>query len=343
LVEAGPIGVKGLSGHRGPSRRWGMDELIIRMLSGAASPFEKERLKRWREEAPENEARFRDMARVWELTGPEPPVTVPRTPPVEVIIATARARAAPPRPLALPRRWWLLAASVAALSLGVQLFRPRGPEPMAVYQAAAGQTLTVNLRDGSFARLAEGARLEEWEAGPRRLVSLEGQAFFAVARDSARPFVVRTSTGQVRVLGTRFELRSDPGSLRTVVVEGRVEVSNPEGMVEVGAGEMALAQLGAPPAATTPEDIYALLDWPDGTLVFQSTPLKAVAGEVTRFFGRPLVVTGAAMEGRRITAWFQGESFDEVAEALCQAAGAVCRGEGGGVAMEAPHETGGIS
>jgi transmembrane sensor len=318
-----------------------MDDLIIRMLGGAASPFEEERLKRWREAAPENEARFRDMARVWDLTGPEPPVTVRRTPSVDAIIASAPA---PPRRLpASLGRWWLLAASVAALSLGIQLFRSRGPEPVAVYQAAAGQTLTVNLRDGSFARLAEGARLEEWEAESRRLVSLEGQAFFAVARDAARPFVVTTPTGQVRVVGTRFELRSDPGSFRTVVLDGRVEVSNPSGSVEVGAGEMALARSGGPPAATTPEDIYDLLDWPGGTLVFQGTPLKAVAEEVTRFFGRPLVVTGAAMEGRRITAWFQGESFDEVAVALCQAAAAVCRGEGGGVTMDAPHEAGGAS
>jgi transmembrane sensor len=318
-----------------------MDDLIIRTLSGVASPFEEERLKRWREEAPENEARFRDMARVWDLTGPEPPVTVPRTPLVDAIIA--HAPTPPRRLLASPRRWWLLAASVAALSLGVQLFRPRGPEPVAVYQAAADQTLTVNLRDGSFARLAEGSRLEEWEAESRRVVSLEGQAFFAVARDATRPFVVRTPAGQVRVLGTRFELRSDPGSLRTVVVEGRVEVSNPEGTVEVEAGEVALSRSGEPPAATTPADIHTLLDWPDGTLVFHGTPLKAVAEEVTRFFGRPLRVTGAAMERRRITAWFQGESFNEVAVALCQAAAAVCRGEGGGVTMEAPHEAGGAS
>jgi transmembrane sensor len=318
-----------------------MDDLIIRMLSRAASSFEEERLKRWREEAPENEARFRDMARVWDLTGPEPPVTVPGPPSVDAIITGAPA---PRRRLLVSTRGWrLLAASVAALSLGVQLLRPRGPEPLAVHQAAAGETITVNLRDGSFARLAGGSRLEEWEEEARRVVSLEGQGFFAVARDATRPFVVRTPQGQVRVLGTRFELRSEPGSLRTVVVEGRVEVSNPEGTVEVGAGEMALARSGAPPAATIPEDIHAILDWPAGTLVFQGTPLKAVAEEVTRFFGRPLLVTGAAMEGRRITAWFQDESFDEVAVALCQAPGTVCRGEDGGVTMDAPHEAGGAS
>jgi transmembrane sensor len=139
------------------------------------------------------------------------------------------------------------------------------------------------------------------------------------------------------VLGTRFELRAEAESLRTVVVEGRVEVSNADGTVDVGAGEMAVARTGGgPPATTTPPDVYALLDWPEGTLVFQGTPLHQVAEEVTRFFGRPLRVPGAAIRDRRITAWFQEESFDEVAEALCQAAGAVCRAAEGGVLMDAP-------
>jgi len=323
-----------------------VDDLIIRVLGGIASPFEEERLRRWREESPDNDATFRELARVWELTAPEGLPEVPRIPDIDAIIA--RADAQPAHPAASPpassparriptfrRGWWILAASVAALSLGVQLMRARGPEPVASYQAPGDQTLTVNLRDGSFVRLAAGARLQEWDEASGRQVSLEGRAFFAVAKDSGRPFRVRTLAGQVRVLGTRFELRSEAGSLRAVVVEGRVEVSNEEGTVEVEAGDMALARPGAPPSTTTPADLYGLLDWPQGLLVFQGTPLRQVAQEVTRYFGRPLTVQGETIEDRRITAWFQGESFDEVADALCQAAGAVCRGENGGIAMEA--------
>jgi ferric-dicitrate binding protein FerR (iron transport regulator) len=109
----------------------------------------------------------------------------------------------------------------------------------------------------------------------------------------------------------------------------------------VGAGETALAQAGEAPTSATPEDIYDLLNWPEGTLVFQGTPLGLVAEEVTRFFGHPLVVRAQAMEDRRITAWFQGESFHEVVDALCQAAGAVCRMEGDGVTIDTPDGEGG--
>lgn len=341
-----------------------VDELIIRVLSGTASHFEAERLKRWRGQSPENEMAYQDMAQVWKLTTPENPGEVPPGPDLEEILVRAQSAGLPlqaegkTRPMAgdpkprtrtpgaragrwlPPGRWWLLAASLAALSLGISLTRTLGPTPLAVHQAPPDQTLMVNLPDGSLVKLAEGARLQEWEGEGERVVSLEGRAFFAVARDEDRPFEVRASGGRVRVLGTRFELRAQPEDLRTVVIEGRVEVSNQEGAVEVGPGEVALAREDTPPSISTPQDVYDLLQWPDGLLVFQATPMKLVVEEVSRFFQRPLMVDGGPMEDRRITAWFQGESFQEVAEALCQAAGAVCRQDDGGLRIGDPRGEG---
>lgn len=337
-----------------------MDDLIIRVLGGTASPFEVERLERWREESAENEMAYQDLARVWELTAPEAvAVTRPR-PSVREVLARAEAglsaddehrephggpgKTGANRLPSIQRRrvgsrgrgWWLLAASVAALSLGIPALRDSGPEVVAVYEALRESPLTVTLKDGSFVRLAPGARLQEWEGEGERRVSLDGRALFAVARDEERPFVVRGAVGRVRVLGTRFELQSDGESLRTVVLEGRVAVSNREGEVEVVAGEVALAEPGAPPTTRATDDIHRLLDWPGGTLVFQATPLHMVAEEVSRFYGRSLIVAAPRLEARRITAWFDGESFEAVTEALCQAVGAVCEEAGIAVVLGVP-------
>lgn len=349
-----------------------MDDLIIRVLGGNASRFEEERLKRWREESLENERTFLDMARVWELTGPEPVTADSKPPEIQEILDRATAlEAGGPAPegmgrpeeassgteLPLPGRretgksgsgrrswlfphWWLMAAAVGALSLGLSVSMARGPEAVAAYEAPRDHSLTVSLRDGSFVRLARGARLQEWAGEGERLVSLEGRAFFAVAHDEDRPFQVRTPVGRVQVLGTRFELRAQGDSLRTVVVEGIVAVSNEEGAVTVTAGEVAQARAGVAPSVSKPEDVYGLMDWPEGVLVFQGTPLKLVAEEVTHFFGRPLTVAEGVLENRRITAWFEDESFEDVSGALCQASGAVCRGDGSGVAMALPGREG---
>jgi len=326
-----------------------VDELIIQVLNGTASPFEEERLKRWRDATPGNEEYFQDMAQVWGLTAPEPVVPASGPPDVEEILAAA------PLPfdggrgfgdegrgsgISGPRRtgrpwlgWGLLAASIAAVGLGIQVVGLGGPDPLAVHEAARNGSLTVTLGDGSFVRLAEGSTLREWEAEGRREVSLDGRAFFAVARDEAHPFVVRAGIGEVRVLGTRFQVATDGAEVEAVVVEGLVRVSNDEGSVEVPAGSM--AQMGARgvPTAMEVDDVFALMSWPEGILVFQATPLAQVAEEVARHYGRTLRIDGPDLSQRRVTAWFQGESFEAITESLCIVTEAVCRTEAGSVTM----------
>jgi len=319
-----------------------VDDLIIQVLNGTASRFEEERLKRWRDTAPENEEYFQEMSQVWKLTAPEPVVVSPSPPPVEKILAAApalvgpierpiKAEATPSRPPWL--RWGLLAASVAAVGLGIQLLGPTGPTPTALHQAGQNQNLTVTLQDGSFVRLAEGSLLQEWEVENRREVSLEGRAFFAVARDETRPFVVRAGAGEVQVLGTRFQVIAEGNELEAVVVEGLVSVSNDGGSVEVPPGSMAKISNGEGPEAMEVDDVFAFLNWPEGTMVYQATPLAQVVEEVSRHYGRTLSVDGSDLSRRRVTAWFQGESFEAVTESLCIVTEAVCQTEGGGVTM----------
>lgn len=332
-----------------------MDELIIRALSGTASPFELERLRRWREEAPENDQRFRETAVVWALTAPEP-VSLGAGPPGPEVITEApvplRAVAAPAAAsnvVATARtersgrsrwgRWALLAASLAALAVSARMFGFGAVEPVATYTAPAGESRTITLADGSFVRLAGGARLDEWEAEGAREVSLEGRAFFAVAADPARPFTVHAGSGTVRVLGTRFEVSDEPSAdggsgVRVVVVEGRVAVTNDVGSVEVTAGSVGLMAEDSAPTVRSANDVWALLEWPGGLLVFQATPLSEVVQEVGRHYGRPVTITGVELGERRITAWFQSDPFEEVIESLCLVAEAGCRQVGEGVAME---------
>ncbi len=218
-----------------------------------------------------------------------------------------------------------LAAGLAAVAIGLQVVADSsGTGPAATYATGVGESRTVTLGDGSFVRLAPDSRLRAWSTVASRRVALSGRAFFAVSHDSDRPFTVETEAGVVRVLGTRFELSQSQGNLRTVVLEGRVAVSNDNGAVEVTRGGVATVIGGGAPRSEISDDIYSLLSWPGGFLVFQGTPLGQVAEEVSRQFGRTLVVSGERLEARRISAWFDGEDFDEIAESLCVVAGAEC-------------------
>jgi transmembrane sensor len=189
------------------------------------------------------------------------------------------------------------------------------------------------LSDGSYVRLAEGSVLRELEGEGPREVELEGRGFFAVSRDEARPFVVRTGSGDITVLGTRFQVTAEDEETAAIVVEGLVRVSNDAGSAEIPAGHQGTLRRGQEPSAQAAEDVYALLEWSDGILVFQATPLSLVAREVSRHYGRTLDVVGPDLPNRRVTAWFQGESFEAVAEALCMVTEASCLPAESGVVM----------
>lgn len=336
-----------------------MDDLIIRVLAGAASPFEEERLKRWREAAEENEDHFQEISRVWSVTAPETVIPTSGPPGVEAILQAEADAQQDPTVLPMEGRrgssaagrpgtaaFWkaagLLAASVAAVGLGIGINSLSGPELVATYEAGAGETPTVTLSDGSYVRLSEGSVLRELAVEGAREVALEGRGFFAVAREESRPFTVRASGGEVRVLGTRFQVDARGRSLETVVVEGLVRLSNEDGSVEVPAGQRGKILQGQEPTAQEVEDVYALLDWEDGTLVFQATPLSLVSREVSRHYGQTLQVVSPELANRRVTAWFQGEPFEAVTEALCMVVEASCSSEESGVSMDIEGGSGGV-
>lgn len=327
-----------------------MDEAIIQVLRGDASPEVAERVRRWRAESEENETRYRETARVWALTEP---AGLRASPPgdVSAILTAAEERRArngdePLRSISEARvsrrrghpalKWGLaLAAGIAALALGVGtgVFSP-GAEPTATYVASAEGPAFVSLDDGSFVKLAPGSDLEVWDSEVERRVRLTGRAFFAVAHEAGRPFVVRAGATETRVLGTRFEVSQTEEAVRAIVVDGLVAVSNARGSVEVPAGSLARVPEGGAPTTETPDDIYALLDWPSGIMLFQGTPLGRVAREVERRFGREVDVRGEELRSLRISGTFEEESFEQVVVALCETVGARCTLTDGGVRME---------
>lgn len=305
-----------------------MDELILRVLTGAADDQERRALAEWRRASADHEARYQEMADVWRLTAPSGSTArIPPQPSVSAIIQEAERRRTKALPLVIRRvrsvrvLWWA-AAAVFVLTVGLARSRWGRPE-MQEYVTTPQQTQTVRLADGSAVRLGPSSRLRVAAADQRR-VALQGIAFFAVATDSAHPFEVRTDAGTVRVLGTRFELRSGGDSLRLVVVEGRVMLSGVGGQTEVARGHEGRIVGNAPPRVSEVPDVWALLNWPQGMLMFQATPLADVLSEVSARFGRPFDLRDSSLARRRVTASFEDETLEAIVTTVCAVVGARC-------------------
>jgi transmembrane sensor len=114
------------------------------------------------------------------------------------------------------------AAVAAALGLGLLLRSP----PTHMFQTGVGQTATIALMDGSQLTLDTDTVVRVRLGPRRRQIHLDhGRAFFKVAKDRSRPFVVEVPGKSVTATGTAFEVTSEPRRFEVVLVEGTVRVS----------------------------------------------------------------------------------------------------------------------
>ncbi len=319
-----------------------MEELIMRVLSGEAEPIEERRLATWRAETPQNDQLFQDLSAIWPVSGiPSAPECISSPPSVETVIRGGDVlrrqdeRRRFVHGFSRPGIWPLAAAAmVATVSLGTSIGRggPPKAEPAST-EIIAGSTevRTVALPDGSFVRLDPGSTLRFTGDGERREAWLSGRAFFGVASDADRPFIVRTDLGETRVLGTRFEVRSREDELRVIVIEGRVAVTSTHGRsTELTKGQVARLEPNGDFSVATASDVYDLLDWDAGILVFQGTSLAQVAEEVGAHFGVTVSVEDG-LSTRSLTAWFGDDPLHEVVESICLLVGAECTIDADGV------------
>lgn len=163
--------------------------------------------------------------------------------------------------------------------------------PSAETIVSEAATRPVPLADGSTVTLNHHSRLTFPKTfdGATRTVQLQGEAFFEVAPDASKPFVVETAKATVTVLGTSFNVRSLPGepSLLIFVKTGQVEVKisatgktyrlSPGHLLSIPADEKTVEITDAP--GDNP------IGWKQGQLKFRETPLNEILADVERQFG----------------------------------------------------------
>ena len=129
-----------------------------------------------------------------------------------------------------------------------------------------------------------------------RLVNLvHGQAFFDVAKDEARPFIVSVRDQRIQALGTQFDVRLEPDRIEVVLVEGRVRVeprtATPVGhktAAELTPGQRMVFTAGAAAKLTTTNAAQAT-SWREGWITFEDETLENAVTELNRYSDRPLV------------------------------------------------------
>lgn len=195
---------------------------------------------------------------------------------------------------------------------------------------------TVQLSDGSVVRLAPNSRLGFEFRPASREATLEGRAFFSVAKIQNKPFRVHTRLGEATVLGTRFELATDSSELRLLVVSGRVGLAGSTNELEVHAGESSGVRNGTVAEPKRLSNAETMGEWVGKFLAFQSTPMREVAREIEETYGVRIVAEDSAIATRTVTGTFVDRDARYVIDAVCLVVNAQCVNRGGEIAMTRP-------
>ncbi|BCA56625.1 Protein FecR, ferric citrate sensor [Nitrospira sp. KM1] len=200
-----------------------------------------------------------------------------------------------------------MATMVAAVAVAAALW---GPDVLqrwqSDYSTSAGEHREVQLSDGSTVLLntASALALGTWDH-ERVVKILKGEAAFSVAADSTKPFIVKAGAGEVRVVGTKFSIRTWPGRTTVTVTEGVVTVGTDaeSDTVQVRAGEE-VSYGGQGMGAIVKADPMRSLAWQRGQLVFTMEPLSAVIEELNRYHSGAIMVVNPSLKTRMVSGVF---------------------------------------
>ena len=320
-------------------------------LDRGLTPEQEAEFERWLASNPQHGEAFGEFDGTWSLLNRVR----------ETSEATAAAERAPPNPDAFaPRRWswprvlgWSAPLLAAALVVGVfftqrnTVMRTPGPASdfnLATTSDSAGPR-KLNLPDGSIVELNRDSAIEVvFTPEERRVLLGRGEAHFTVAKDAARPFVVRASAVDVRAVGTAFNVRLQPEAVEVLVTEGKVCRNDEHGrsllpdissVPQAGsrpaassvtadaralvAGERVTIALvpraiavpqAAVPVVVAAADLGRMLAWKTRQLEFVSAPLSDMVAEFNRHNRQQLVISDAVLAAQRFGGTFRSDDVD---------------------------------
>ncbi|RSU52362.1 FecR domain-containing protein [Sphingomonas sp. S-NIH.Pt15_0812] len=207
-------------------------------------------------------------------------------------------------PVSTSRRWWLGSAMAAALVgvIGIASW-PSGPDmpatPLTI-ATALGQTRSVRLADGTRVAMNGGTMLKV-DRATRSLSFGEGEAYFDVVHDPARPFRLQIGAASVEDIGTAFNVRRHDNVIEVAVREGVVSF-DPDGGTEPDDDAVILKagqaiRIVDDRGAVRRVDRTTIGGWRTGQLSYGDVALAEVAGDLSRAIGQPVRL--APGDGRR--------------------------------------------
>ena len=214
-----------------------------------------------------------------------------------------------------------VAAVIAIVTGSISYFRYMSEQQItfAEISTSFGEKKRVELPDGTILVLnsCSQVRYPDSFQGDIRKVELEGEGYFRVAHNEDMPFIVQTKRLDVRVLGTRFDVKSySTDEIVSVSVEsGKVQVDLPEAMMRLTAKEQVLINTVSGEYSKKKEE-RGVAVWIKGSLRFNSTPIRDVAKELERVYNCRITFAPGQDFNNLITGEHDNKSLEAVLKSI---------------------------
>ena len=300
-------------------------ELIIRQLQGKTSAAEDKLLETWRMKDIANAGLIQTYQKIWAEAGN---ISTDFQPDVDsawkkvslranLDTTTVRSIQSESRTVRNNGFVWAIAATFAILAgFGFLMFKTLNFNKIEYIEVLTQtESKEITLPDGSVVNLDKNSVLKYPEKFMRdeRIVYLNGDAYFSIRKDEKKPFKVEGKYTLTEVLGTSFYIRSNQPEKELIeVYTGKVaytSLKTKEKAILIP-GQMAEVDYNGLLTQKTTHSFNSL-SWKTNTLQFDDAPLKDIATDLERHFGKSIQLNGP-IDNHRFTGTFNNASLEEV-------------------------------
>ncbi|MCL3782593.1 FecR family protein [Prolixibacteraceae bacterium JC049] len=290
------------------------DSLLIAILSGSATDEEHDAFEKWLEEDEANRVYFDQFQKIWLHSS-----SVEGVANISLDNDWSKIKQRIPfEEEQKGKKRWLLPLQVAAsivLCLGAYLLHRNVPGLGFLNQTTAqAEVSDIVLKDETKVYLNAGARLIYPNKFKNdRKVELKGEGYFDVKSDPQHPFIIKTSNGTIKVVGTSFNVDQTDNVTKVTVNSGTVILTNANNQkVTLTQGEVGYA---------SPEEVKETVNsdlnfdsWKTNILRFDNNTLQEICKVVEKHFNVKIV--NNAKTDAKLTTVFEDQTLEEVIEEL---------------------------
>lgn len=308
-----------------------IDSLILKYLEGAATKDEKAELYQWVTQSEENELHFKEIQELWlsaeALLAPQEDTQKALQRFHAKINRQSRSK------ITIFRKYIYYISQTAAILIilfGVYYFFTQDMlsrnEQFSCVEMTSGNKGCITLPDSTIVWLNSDSKLTYPDrfSDRKRVVELYGQAYFQVAREEQRPFIVESNDMDIEVLGTSFTIKnySQDENIAVALIEGSLKIKFPKSSISpiiLQPSEQVVYSRTTQKAQIFKQSDSSLFHiWAQNRLLLSNCPLTEVLEKLSAWYNEKIILTDTPdlYDSIYVTLTVREESLIEILQTL---------------------------